>query len=328
VAALGPGGAARAAGGLVRSLVRGSTPGARNRLLRAPLAGTDADIIHFEFSGIAVQYRDVLASLRPARFVVSCRGSAEQLQPRVDPTRADALRELFGRVDLIHCVSAAMGETVQQFGADPAKILVNRPAVPVELLAPLADRRVPHDGPLRVLAIGRLQWVKGYDDALRAVAKARAAGCDIELRIVGEGPDRDKVTYLVDVLGLEGSVTLVGAQSQAEVREHLVWADTLLLSSLSEGISNAVLEAMASGIPAVTTDCGGMEEVVTSGVDGFVVPVGDIDAMAERLAELAEDPDRRAALGAAAARRASAEFGLARQVDGFIEAYRQLGERP
>ncbi|MCU1370367.1 MAG: hypothetical protein JWO77_1561 [Ilumatobacteraceae bacterium] len=321
---LGPAGAARAAGGIVRSLARGDTPGARSRLLRAPLAASGADIIHFEFSGIAVQYRHVLSSLRPAKFAVSCRGSAEQLTPLVDAGRADALRDVFGQVDLIHCVSAAMAETVQQFGADPAKIVVNRPAVPVEALAPLAAQREPHDGPLRVLAIGRLQWVKGFDDAVRAIAKAKAGGCAIDFRIVGEGPDREKIAYLVQRLGLQDSVTLLGVRTQAEVRDQLVWADALLLSSLSEGISNAVLEAMASGIPAVTTDCGGMGEVVTSGVDGFVVPVGDTDAMAARLAELADDPGRRAELGAAAARRADAEFRLERQIEGFLAAYRDL----
>lgn len=324
-AVLGGGGSMEAVGGLVRSQLRrrGGTA-RRRRLLVAPLKAVGADIVHFEFSGIAVSYRDLLDELEPARLVVSCRGSAEAVQPLLDPARAEALGAVLRRVDLVHCVSDAMAGTVARYGADPDKVLVERPAVPVADLAPLAERRRDHDGPLRVLSIGRLQWVKGFDDALRAMARLVASGRPVEYRIVGEGPDREKLTFLIDELGLGGSVTLVGVQSQAEVRDQLVWADAMVLSSLSEGISNAVLEAMAAGLPVVSTDCGGMVEVIDSGTDGFVVPVGDVAAMADQLGRLADDPALRASIGRAAAARAVASFDLERQVRGFVAAYGRL----
>jgi colanic acid/amylovoran biosynthesis glycosyltransferase len=324
VRALGGAGAVRSAAALARSAARGGGS-SRDRLLHAPLAAAGADIVHFEFSGIAVAYRRSLAALRPARLVVSCRGSAEQVQPAVEPGRAEALRAVFDEVDLIHCVSGAMADTVAELGADRAKVLVNRPAVPVDLLAPLAQRRQPHGGPMRVLAIGRLQWVKGFDDAVRSVGRLRDEGIDVHLRIVGDGPEREKLAFLVHRLGLEHAVSLVGTQSQEQVRDQLVWADALVLTSLSEGISNAVLEAMAAGLPVVTTDCGGMPEVVADGVEGFVVPVGDIAAIAGRLADLEGDGALRSRLGAAGAARAVAEFGLDRQISAFVDAYRSLG---
>jgi len=292
----------------------------RDRMTAAPLLAARADIVHFEFSGIAVAYRHALDALAPARLAVSCRGAAEQIEPLSNPTRAAALREVFERADLIHCVSDDMRRTVESLGAPPDRILVNRPAVPVADFTGLADGRTPHGGPLRVLSIGRLHWKKALDDGLRAVARVPGA----EYRLAGEGTEREKLTFLADQLGIAGRVALLGTQTQAEVRDLLAWADVLLLPSLSEGISNAVLEAMAAGLPVIATRCGGMDEVITPGADGFLVDIGDLDAMAGHLAELAADPELRRRLGATASARAVAEFDLSRQIATFVAAYDAL----
>ena len=298
----------------------------RERVSLSPLLAVESDVVHFEFSGIAVSYLDVLPVLRErSRLAVSCRGAAEQIEPLKDPSRADALAEVFSQVDLIHCVSDDMRRTVEQLGAPPDRILVNRPAVPVTDFVPLRNRPAPGSGPLRLLSIGRLHWKKGFDDGIRAVADARARGVDVEYRIAGEGPEREKLSFLIHELGLDGVVRLEGARTQQQIRELLGATDVLLLPSLSEGISNAVLEAMAAGLPVVVTDCGGMTEVVEDGVDGLVVPVGDLGLLAEHLAALAVDPELRARLGAAAAAKADEQLDLSHQVARFVEAYRALG---
>ncbi len=323
--------AARDPRSLLSAAVAGSTaiarraPDWRRRVVQAPVRSLDADLVHVEFSGIAVTYLDALTDLsRDRALVVSCRGAAEQIEPLVDPERADALARVFDLVDLVHCVSDDMRRTVEALGAPPAKILVNRPAVPVSELAPLRRPARDHDGPLRVLAVGRLHWKKAHDTALRAVAELARRGVDVELRIVGDGPERAHLTFLVDQLDLADRVTLLGTRTSAEVREELDATDVLLLPSLSEGISNAVLEAMAAGRPVLTTDCGGMREVVDDGVDGLVVPIADVDAVADALERLAADPDLRTRLGAAAAERADRDLDLSRQVATFLDAYRRL----
>lgn len=326
-AVLGPSGAAA----VVRTAVKlrggdGRNGGlsARRRARVAPLLAARPDVIHFEFSGIAVAYQDVFDLLRPAKLVVSCRGTAEHFMPLKDPTRARALESLFAAVDLIHCVSKDMQCTVESYGAPPEKILVNRPAVPVSSFAPLADRREMHDGPLRVLSIGRLHWNKGFDDSLRAVARLVGSGRPVEYRIAGEGLEREKLSFLAHQLNLGPSASLLGVQRQDQILDQLEWADVLLLPSLSEGISNAVLEAMASGLPVIATRCGGMEEVIDTGHDGYLVDVGDIDAMADRLDAIAEDRELAASLGRAAGVRAKAEFDLGRQIGAFVDAYKSI----
>jgi colanic acid/amylovoran biosynthesis glycosyltransferase len=101
----------------------------------------------------------------------------------------------------------------------------------------------------------------------------------------------------------------------------------LLLPSLSEGISNVVLEAMAAGVPVVSTRCGGMAEVVHDRVNGHLVEVGDTTDMADRLHELALDPDSGARLAAAGADDADHRLDLRFQIDRFVAAYAALGPR-
>lgn len=318
--------ARRAWGGVargIRSTAAGSLRSPVASLVQAPVAAMDTDWVHFEFSGIAITYARAVDILRRrgTRIGLSCRGAAEQIEPLVDPRRAAQLREAFERADLIHCVSDDMRRTVEGFGAPPERILVNRPAVPVADFTPLRRTDPRHDGPLRVLSVGRLHWKKGLDDGLRAVAGARDRGVDVSYRIVGEGEERDKLTFLIAELGLGDRATLLGARDQDEVRAELDRADVLLLPSLSEGISNAVLEAMAAGRPVVTTRCGGMDEVVDDGVDGVLVDVGDHETMAEHLAGLAADPEQRHHLGLAAADRADRDLDLSRQIRVFLDAY-------
>jgi len=99
-----------------------------------------------------------------------------------------------------------------------------------------------------------------------------------------------------------------------------------LLSSLSEGISNAALEAMACGLPVVTTDCGGMREAVTDGIEGFVVPVRDPEAMAEALLRLWKDPELRRRMGEAARERVLREFRLDQQISAFLALFKDVIE--
>ncbi len=314
---------------LAAAVVQSGRGGLRRRLVTAPLRSLQTDIVHFEFSGIAVTYLDALDDLRTrSHLAVSCRGAAEQIEPLRDPRRGAALAEVFSKVDLIHCVSDDMRRTVEALGAPPERILVNRPAVPVHEFSSLRRAAPDESGTLlRVLSIGRLHWKKGLDDGLRAMAALRQQGVDVAYRIVGEGSEREKLTFLIDQLDLNREVQLLGVRNQEQVRDELAAADVLLLPSLSEGISNAALEAMAAGRAVVSTDCGGMSEIIHDGENGFVVAIGDVAAMADRLRQLDDDPALRQRLGVAAAATADQDLDLSHQIARFVTAYAGLGRR-
>lgn len=314
-----------------RSMARSAPSLLRHRgslglaIATSPILAVETDIAHFEFSGIAVTYLDHLAELaKRSRIAVSCRGTAEQIIPLEDATRRHQLTEVFDAASLIHCVSDDMRRTVEAYGAPPARILVNRPAVPVTEFAALRRPTRIDGGPVRVLSIGRLHWMKGFDDGLRAVAGLRDRGVDVSYRIAGEGPERQKLTFMTHELDLRGIAELLGSCEQPRIKELLEWADVVLLPSLSEGIANVALEAMSAGVPVVSTRCGGMAEVIEDGSTGMLVDVGDTVAMAERIETIAKDPDFAAGLALRAAAYADSNLDISGQIQRFANAYRRI----
>jgi len=151
-------------------------------------------------------------------------------------------------------------------------------------------------GRRRLLAVGRLHPVKGFDGLLRAFAQLAAPFPDWDLTILGEGEQRAGLESLRDELGLGDRVSLPG-----RVGNMAAWyaaSDLYVLSSQAEGLSNTLIEAMASGLPCVATDCDtGPREIIREGLDGVLVrPIDDPDALAARLAALMADPALRARL--------------------------------
>jgi colanic acid/amylovoran biosynthesis glycosyltransferase len=108
------------------------------------------------------------------------------------------------------------------------------------------------------------------------------------------------------------------------VWQQLQAADVFVLSSLSEGVSNAVLEAMACGLPVVTTAVGGMGEVVTDGIEGFLVPARDSGAISQALAELWPQPKLRRRMGESGRERIQKDFKLDDQVTAFHDLFRSV----
>lgn len=306
----------------VATLPRGmSRPRTWYRLL--PLAGRPADVIYFPWNSAAISYVALYDLGIPV--LVSCRGSQVNVGPH-DPGRTElraGLQVTLSRAAGVHCVSKAIETEAKAYGLDPAKSRVIHPAVDPDRFRPPARARTG-TGPRRVIAVGSLSWKKGFEYALRAIRLAKDAGLDLELDIIGEGVDRQRLLFGIQDLGLSGCVRLSGQLPADGVRERLQNADLFLLSSVSEGLSNATLEAMATGLPVVTTDCGGMREAVSDGVEGFVVPIRDVKRMAAALGRLAEDSELRIRMGAAARDRVLKEFTLERQVRAFTELLEEV----
>ncbi|MDT7741807.1 MAG: hypothetical protein QOE59_885, partial [Actinomycetota bacterium] len=154
--------------------------------------------------------------------------------------------------------------------------------------------------------VGRLVPEKDHAMLLRAFARLVADHPRARLVIVGGGPREAALRELAAALGVADRVVLTGMRT--DVGDLLPAVDVFALSSLQEAAPMAVVEAMHAGLPVVATSCGAVADLVTDGKDGFVVPVGDDVALAERLAALVEDSVARATLGAHARDHAVTEF--------------------
>lgn len=174
-----------------------------------------------------------------------------------------------------------------------------------------------------VLFVGRFRYYKGLDclvEALRLVPAARLA-------LVGDGPEGPRLRRLVAEYGLGSRVAFLGALPDEELPALYRAADVYVLPATerSEAFGISLLQAMAAGLPVVTTELGtGTSHVNRHGETGLVVPPRDPGALAAALAELLADPQRRRAMGAAGRRRVEAEFTLDRMVAEVLRVYREV----
>lgn len=281
------------------------------------------DIIHFEYSGLAVTYLDCISHLKPSKIFVSCRGAAEQIKPLVDNKRIAELKKLFQEVDCVHCVSTDMLTTcITSFELDPRKAFVNRPAINVERFK-RQNSKLQKDSatPFMICSTGRLHWKKGFEYALLAMRELKDRGHSFTYKIMGGGVEHTKLTFMVHDLGLEDCVVLLGSLTSNEVKSHLEKCDIYLLPSLSEGISNAVLEAMAMELPVVTTSAGGMEEVIVDRVNGLLTEAYQPQQLADSLELLMADETLRNQMATKGKEVIQNDFTLHRQVEIFVQKY-------
>jgi len=301
---------------------RGSASRTIENLYRwLPFAGRSWDVIYFPWNATAITY---LPLMDKGPSVVSCRGTQVNVSPH-NPQRAE-LREglgvTFRKAAAVHCVSEAIRDEALKYGLDKSKSVVIRPAIDPEVFRP-APSRTPNDL-FRVISTGDVIWRKGYEYALSAVRRLVDEGVPVRYDIVGNGVENQRLLFTIRDLQLDHHVHWHGQLPPAEVVARLQQADVFLLPSLSEGISNAVLEGMACGLPVVTTRVGGMAEAVTDGAEGFLVPARDEMALADALLALWHWPRLRERMGAAGRERVAREFRLSDQADAFVKLFRSV----
>ena len=175
--------------------------------------------------------------------------------------------------------------------------------------------------------VANYRYVKGLDLLISGFGAVLRAHSNVRLVLVGEGPERPRLESLIKSNGLTAHVVLHGREPQA--RRLNAAFDIVALTSRTEGLPNAVLEAEAAGLPVVATDVGGMREVVVDGTTGLLVPFGDRPALARSLLRLISDPGLRARMGQAGVKHVQAAFGMDRFVREFADLYRAMsGGKP
>ncbi|HXF25226.1 MAG TPA: N-acetyl-alpha-D-glucosaminyl L-malate synthase BshA [Gemmatimonadaceae bacterium] len=187
-----------------------------------------------------------------------------------------------------------------------------------ELLPFAGDRKV-------LMHISNFRAVKRVRDVVRIFAKVAAKTPSV-LVMVGDGPERPAAEDEVRALGVGDSVFFLGKIET--VAPLLASADVFLLPTSSESFGLSALEAMASGVPVVGSDAGGLPEVVTNGVTGLLYPVGDVDSMAAGVLSIVTDPRRQADMGAAGAEDARKRFALDTIVSQYEDLYHSALKLP
>ena len=171
----------------------------------------------------------------------------------------------------------------------------------------LLGQQRPPNKPIHIVCVARLIPRKGVPVLIQAANMLNEKGIPLYVNLVGSGEEETQYKSLVKTLGLEEVIHFSGYVPRERMAQIYADADAFVLPSYNEGMSNAVLEAMAAGLPVIVTPTGGTDELVTPGENGFVFDFDDSETLASQIEMLAKDPAKCLAMGKAARARAEAQ---------------------
>jgi len=240
-------------------------------------------------------------------------------------------RRLFGMADLLMPISDHWKAKLIEMGANPGKVIVHRMGINLQRFR-FKARSCQGNEAVKLLTVGRLVKKKGIEYALRAVSVVcqRHPERSIQYDIVGEGPLRKELESLTYQLGVQKAVRLLGAKTHDEAQRLMMQAHIFLLPSVTarngdqEGIPVSLMEAMATGMPVLSTVHSGIPELVQNRKSGFLVPERDVDALAERLEYLIEHPELWPEMGRAGRRFVEEHFDIKKLNRRLVEIYEAL----
>jgi sugar transferase (PEP-CTERM/EpsH1 system associated) len=231
----------------------------------------------------------------------------------------------------------ALSQDLAHYLTNPVGIGVNRVTqiyngVDATHFHPASKRQSIHGSPFNdaglwlVGTAGRMQTVKDQTNLARAFVQAIQNKPELRGRLrlvmVGDGPLRQESLAILEAAGLAELGWLPGERS--DIPDIMRGLDCFVLPSLGEGISNTILEAMASGLPVIATAVGGNPELVQEGRTGHLVPAADPDALASGIIDLVQNPEKSRAMGYAGRMRIEAQFSMAAMVESYQQIYDRL----
>lgn len=300
----------------------------RKRIERV-LTEARAEVLHIYFGHIGMHLLPLLQSkTRPCPVVVSFHGA----DVGVDMDKAaylKAMQAVFGGADLILARSESLAEALRVLGCPEDKIRISRTGLPLSKW-PMIERNVPTDGEWRLVQSCRLIEKKGLDVTLRVLAKLRKSFPRARLILIGEGPLRAELQLLAGQLGIAQAVEFTGFINEERMKEEYAKAHVFMHPSRigrdgnQEGVPNAMLEAMATGLPVAATLHGGIPEAVEDGVSGILVKENDAQNLAKQLQLLLEETSCWQQMSVAARVGVEARFSRAKQIADLEAIYGEV----
>lgn len=301
----------------------------------ADIAGSvGAHVIHTQ-GGPSVDMQAVFAGERCKIPVVVTRPVMLEYECAYSPMR----RKIYRAIDRM--TTLRMADRIVAVNADGAAYLSKREHVPASRLQLIyngvkLDQFSPRtasnsaggagEKPVVLGAVGHLTPYKGWKDFLAVVARLRDQDLNIEALVVGEGEQRSELEALTAELRLQNIVRFLGFRD--DMPQLLPQMDIFFFPSLREGLSVAIIEAMAAGLPVVSSLTGGIREQVVEGQNGHILEVHDLDGMTAACRALIRDPNRRASFGQVSRHLAEVRFDQRKMISDYAACYRRLAALP
>ena len=285
------------------------------------------DIVHCQFGTLSfwgMAFRNINAPR--ARLIATFRG--HDISTYVQQQGDHIYDQMFATGDFFLTNCDFFKRRLLQLGCDEKKVAVHYSGIDCSRFF-FTPRHPQPDGQVRIALTGRLVEKKGIEYSIRAIAKL-AKVYPIEYNIIGEGPLKENLQQLIHSLDVGEIVKLLGQKHQQEVIEILNKSLIFIAPSVTaqdgnqDAPVNVLKEAMAMGMPVVSTYHGGIPELVEDGISGFLVPERDVDALAEKLSYLIEHPESWPQMGEAGRAYVEKHFDTHKLNDDLVKIYQQL----
>ncbi|MEM0896888.1 MAG: glycosyltransferase [Verrucomicrobiota bacterium] len=290
------------------------------------LSRRKADLLHVYFGHTGVHLLPFIRQW-PGPTIVSFHGMDVQTR-RHQEGYEEKLRALLKSVPLVLARSHSLKDRLLELGCDEGKFRLNRTGIPLENF-PFKERSSPVDGAWSFVQACRLIEKKGLDVALKAFAEFARDHPNARFAIAGEGPLAESMKNLAAELGIAEKVRFAGFLSEGELRSlyesahAFVHPSQLTADQNQEGVPNSMLEAMATGLPVLATQHGGIPEAVEDGVTGLLGPERDVEALLRGMRELAGNEERWKSMGRAASASVRENFEQSAQIEKLEMAYEE-----
>ena len=296
-----------------------------SHLHRARKDGDYYDIIHCQF-GVVGWLVLLLKFILPASYITSFHGGADLYFFGNDGKKT--YHRFFEASDMIIANSNFTRNKLIDLGCEKHKIELTPVSIRTDKY-PFRTRVVQLGDSITLLTVARLVEIKGLEYSIRAVAKLAKHCPQLKYIIVGEGELRPTLEGLIKRLGMSDKIDLVGEVDREEVARFMDEAHIFLLTSVTtedegqEAVGGVIREAMAAGLPVVATNSGGIQESVLDGISGFLVPERDVDAIAEKIQFLINNPDICSKMGGKGNQIVAENFDIKQYNQKMIDIYYQ-----
>lgn len=292
----------------------------RARLKFYPVLYQQPDILHLQWVKSIGEW--VWVKKFGIKLVVSLRGAHLNYTPICNPEFAEIYKQYFPLVSRFHAVSNAIKEEAIQYNLNPDRTNVIYSGL--DLFKFEFQAKTLSTDCLQIISIGRSHWKKGYNYALDTMRILKEANIRFQYTIVGLN-EEEELLFQRNELNLEQEVVFLNKLPFDTIKDMIREADLFLLPSVEEGIANVVLEAMALGTLVVSTDCGGMKEVINDGLNGFIVPVRSPQKMADAIQSVQKlDKEKYFDMIDKARLQVEEHHTEERMIKGFRELYRSI----
>lgn len=242
----------------------------------------DLDILHIQWAKSTL-WLEALIKDGGINTVLSLRGTQINFSPISNPKLKEHFENIFPYINGFHAVSEAMIEESRKYDIDlPNRSVVAYPAITQSTYDLFSDLYIKQE-PFKIISIGRHHSVKGYMYALDALKILVDEGMQVHYTLIAAGSLPEQILFQMEDLNLYNYVSMIDGLPHADVLQAIQKADVLSMPSITEGIPNVILEAMAIGTIVVSTDCSSIPEIIDDGISGYITQGCFPDSIAEGL---------------------------------------------